>query len=297
MKKRIVKWINGQTAFSVFFILFGLCMLLAPVQSLNIICKVVFGLALVGAGIYNLAIYIRDMDNMNLLNVFSGVIVLVVGVFLFFNPAVVIALLPRLLGAFILVDCIWTVGGCMKLKKRAQNMWKFFLAIGVIFAVLGVILMVNPFKAIKTTIIFAGAIFFCNGVLDIICRILLVKKMKEQLPEPGEVSADETWNDVPDYGFYDSHVQNDAGFSDMAQENVPERNDDDDDPEPNEKSGQDSPLQEIPTEQQEREAEVRDVISENPETAKENENSVLISGEHKPEVWEAEEEVLEEWKD
>ena len=73
-------------------------MLLAPIESLNVICKVVFGLALVIAGIYNLVVYIRDMENMNLLNVFSGVIVLVIGMFLFYNPGVVIALLPKLLG-------------------------------------------------------------------------------------------------------------------------------------------------------------------------------------------------------
>lgn len=306
MKERILKMLKGQTAFSVFFILFGLCMLLAPIESLNVICKVVFGLALVIAGIYNLVVYIRDMENMNLLNVFSGVIVLVIGMFLFYNPGVVIALLPKLLGGFVLVDCIWLAGGSVKLKKRSQDMWKFFLINSVVFAVLGLVLAVNPFKAIKTTIMFAGAVFFCNGVLDIVCRILLLKKLKEQ-PVPAEdaFSGDETVD-----GSWES-VSAEQEEAPVISETVREQ-----ESEEQEDPGKEEELQEKPAaEKMQLTEDLEEAIPEStteadkaPETeapkAKETAQETNIPevempkvGIPKAEVPKAEEEILEEWVD
>ena len=40
--------LRGQIPTSVFYILFGLCLALMPVETVNVLCKVVFGLVLIG---------------------------------------------------------------------------------------------------------------------------------------------------------------------------------------------------------------------------------------------------------
>ena len=102
-KKEILR---GQIPTSVFYILFGLCLALMPVETVNVLCKVVFGLVLIGAGVYHILIFVLEKDNSTILDLFSGVIVLVIGIFLFMNPTVVVKLLTLMLGAFILVDSI-----------------------------------------------------------------------------------------------------------------------------------------------------------------------------------------------
>ena len=116
MEEKKSKILRGQIPTSVFYILFGLCLALMPVETVNVLCKVVFGLVLIGAGVYHILIFILEKDNSTILDLFSGVIVLVIGIFLFMNPTVVVKLLTLMLGAFILVDSIWMMRGRMNLK-------------------------------------------------------------------------------------------------------------------------------------------------------------------------------------
>ena len=89
MEDKKMKVLKGQIPVSILYIALGVCLALMPVETVNVLCKVVFGLVLVGAGLYHI------------------VIVLVIGAFLFMNPQVVVKLLTLMLGAFILVDSIW----------------------------------------------------------------------------------------------------------------------------------------------------------------------------------------------
>ena len=111
MEEKKSKILRGQIPTSVFYILFGLCLALMPVETVNVLCKVVFGLVLIGAGVYHILIFVLEKDNSTILDLFSGVIVLVIGIFLFMNPTVVVKLLTLMLGAFILVDSIWMMRG------------------------------------------------------------------------------------------------------------------------------------------------------------------------------------------
>ena len=183
MEEKKSKILRGQIPTSVFYILFGLCLALMPVETVNVLCKVVFGLVLIGAGVYHILIFVLEKDNSTILDLFSGVIVLVIGIFLFMNPTVVVKLLTLMLGAFILVDSIWMMRGSMKLKKRGQGVWKAFLVESLIFIGLGVLILVNPFSEIKMTVQISGCIFVANGVLDIIFYLILKHGLKKEIQD------------------------------------------------------------------------------------------------------------------
>lgn len=183
MEEKKNKILRGQIPTSVFYILFGLCLALMPVETVNVLCKVVFGMILIGAGLYHIFIFVREKENSTILDLFSGVIVLVIGVFLFMNPQVVIKLLTLMLGAFILVDSIWMLSGSRKLRKRKQSVWKGFLAISLVFIGLGILILVNPFSGIKMTVQVSGGIFVANGILDLIFYGILRHGLKKEIPE------------------------------------------------------------------------------------------------------------------
>lgn len=189
MEEKKNKILRGQIPTSVFYILFGLCLALMPVETVNVLCKVVFGLVLIGAGVYHILIFVLEKDNSTILDLFSGVIVLVIGIFLFMNPTVVVKLLTLMLGAFILVDSIWMMRGSMKLKKRKNGAWKAFLIESLIFVGLGVLILVNPFSEIRMTVQGSGCIFVANGVLDIIFYLILRHGLKKDAKDAGDVGA------------------------------------------------------------------------------------------------------------
>ena len=173
MGKKVWNIFRGEIISSVFYILFGLCLILIPGQTLDVICKIIFGLVLIGAGIYHIVIYTMEKAKATILDLFTGVIVLVLGAFLFVTPQIVIKLLPYLLGAFLIVDSIWTVKGSLKLRRLGRAQWKVLAAGSLIFFVPGLVLIFYPFDKISTTVLFAGCAMAANGAADIIFLILL----------------------------------------------------------------------------------------------------------------------------
>lgn len=190
MWEKINNFLKGQIVTSIIYIALGACLVFMPVSTINIICKFVFGILLIVVGLYHILIYVAEKLNSTILDLFSGGVLMVIGIFLFMNPQIVVKLLPILLGTFILVDSIWTLKGSLKLKKRGAGSWKFLLIGSVIFIGFGISLVVNPFTMVKYTVIFAGWIFLCNGVIDLIYLILLKKGLKELKQDVEAVDAE-----------------------------------------------------------------------------------------------------------
>ncbi len=190
MWEKINNFLKGQIVTSIIYVALGACLAFMPVNTINVVCKFIFGILLILVGFYHILIYILEKLNSTILDLFSGAVLMVIGIFLFMNPQIVVKLLPILLGTFILVDSIWSLKGSLKLKKNGSGFWKILLIGSLIFIGLGVSLVLNPFTMVKYTVIFAGWIFLCNGVVDLIYLILLRHGLKELKQEAEAVDAD-----------------------------------------------------------------------------------------------------------
>lgn len=199
MGEKINNILKGEIISSVFYVLLGLCLILIPTQTVDVICKVVFGLILIGVGIYHIYIYIRGKVSATIMDLLSGVVVFVLGVFLFMTPSIVIKLLPWLLGAFVLVDSLWKFKGAFLLKKGGQKSWSALLIGSLIFIVLGIVILFGRFPKIMTLLIFSGWVLVCDGVVDIILFIVMklglrkiAKKATAENGDPEGESGDST---------------------------------------------------------------------------------------------------------
>lgn len=218
MKERFKKVVHGEIISFIFYISFGLCLILMPTQTVNVICKVIFGLVLIGVGGYNIWQYAGEKAKSTILDLFSGVIVFVLGAFLFFNPQVVVKLLPFLLAAFILVDSIWTLRGGFRLYKRSRPEWKVLMIGGLLFIVLGIVLIVNPFVKVTHTVIFAGWVFLANGAVDLILFFLLKHAMKkaDEAVQVVEATVEPEPSQIPDKGAEDVYTEAQAALKAQA---------------------------------------------------------------------------------
>ena len=199
MGEKINNILKGEIISSVFYVLLGLCLILIPTQTVDVICKVVFGLILIGVGIYHIYIYIRGKVSATIMDLLSGVVVFVLGVFLFMTPSIVIKLLPWMLGAFVLVDSLWKFKGAFLLKKGGQKSWSALLIGSLIFIALGIVILFGRFPKIMTLLIFSGWVLVCDGVVDIILCIVMklglrkiAKKATAENGDPEGESGDST---------------------------------------------------------------------------------------------------------
>ena len=197
MGEKINNILKGEIISSVFYILLGLCLILIPTQTVDVICKVVFGLILIGVGIYHIYIYIRGKAKATIMDLLSGVVVFVLGVFLFMTPSIVIKLLPWMLSAFVLVDSLWKFKGAFLLKKGGHGAWSVLLIGSLVFIALGIVMLFGRFPKIMTLLIFSGWVLVCDGTADIVFYIIMklglrkiAKKAETEKEDSGADSSD-----------------------------------------------------------------------------------------------------------
>ena len=197
MGEKINNVLKGEIISSVFYILLGLCLILIPTQTVDVICKVVFGLILIGVGIYHIYIYIRGKATATIMDLLSGVVVFVLGVFLFMTPSIVIKLLPWMLSAFVLVDSLWKFKGAFLLKKGGHGAWSVLLIGSLVFIALGIVMLFGRFPKIMTLLIFSGWVLVCDGAADIVFYIIMklglrkiAKKAETEKEDSGADSSD-----------------------------------------------------------------------------------------------------------
>ncbi len=200
MGEKINNILKGEIISSVFYILLGLCLILIPTQTVDVICKVVFGLILIGVGIYHIYIYIRGKATATIMDLLSGVVVFVLGVFLFMTPSIVIKLLPWMLSAFVLVDSLWKFKGAFLLKKGGHGAWSVLLIGSLVFIALGIVMLFGRFPKIMTLLIFSGWVLVCDGAADIVFFIIMklglrkIAKKAEAETEGAEAGTEDTEN-------------------------------------------------------------------------------------------------------
>ncbi len=200
MGEKINNILKGEIISSVFYILLGLCLILIPTQTVDVICKVVFGLILIGVGIYHIYTYIRGKATATIMDLLSGVVVFVLGVFLFMTPSIVIKLLPWMLSAFVLVDSLWKFKGAFLLKKGGHGAWSVLLIGSLVFIALGIVMLFGRFPKIMTLLIFSGWVLVCDGAADIVFFIIMklglrkIAKKAEAEKEEAEAGTEDTEN-------------------------------------------------------------------------------------------------------
>ena len=202
MKTKIMRLLNSEIVSSVMYV----------------ICKILFSLVLAGTGIFYLSSYISEKKYTSVLDMFTGVIVLVLGGFLFMNPQLVVKLLPLFLGAMILIDSIWIFRAGLRLRKRGIELWQGFGVAALLDVIFGIVLMINPFGTVRKTVIFAGIIYLLNGASDIVLYVLRRKKLGN--PNPAEESAEDSMEgqETEEYPSYDAWHQDNGEGAEPARE-------------------------------------------------------------------------------
>ena len=97
-----------------------------------------------------------------------GILCLAFGIFCFSRPYVVLSFLPIALGIMLLVDGI----GKMPLAVDALSVYspyRFWVLISAVLPlILGIVLLVNPFRAAKAAIMFFGISILADGLFELI---------------------------------------------------------------------------------------------------------------------------------
>ena len=194
--KETLKRIKADIVASAFLcIVLGVVLLIWPAETIGIFCRVL-AIGLVIMGVIDITSYFMDKN----IHPFAGVlglIVLLVGIWVFIRPESVVSLIPFVIGVILCVHGIQDMKLAAETKGNGYEKWWSLLIIAVISLVFGVLCIVNAFGMVKLALQFIGIALIYDGASDlwVANRAVHSAKMMRQEAEAVDVEYREVDDD------------------------------------------------------------------------------------------------------
>lgn len=88
--------------------------------------------------------------------------------FLLVTPQVLVSVIPVALGLYILVDSVSAVKKALDMKALGFEKWWISLSAALVLALLGAVMVLRPFKAVESLVVFIGVGFVFDGVYTLV---------------------------------------------------------------------------------------------------------------------------------
>ena len=175
MYKRMI-WYSIGTA--LITIITGIVLLLVPELSGKVL-GIIVGIIFLIEGINSIYKYFhREGAKLYNLNLVFGVIYAVLGVVIILVPSSVVEFITICLGIYMIANGASKVNYALWLKRGNEDSWLITLATGILVAIVGVLVIFNPFASLTLTKL-AGAFLIITGILDFMDTILFKNRSKE----------------------------------------------------------------------------------------------------------------------
>ena len=180
----------GYIVMSVLFCAAGILFIAAPELSVSII-GVCIGVAMILFGIVKLIGYFsKDLFRLAFqFDLEFGILMMILGVIVLFNPKNLMAFICVALGISILLDGLFKIRIAMDSKQFGIKSWWLILALAIITGVIGVFLIFDSVIGARTLSVFLGLTLLSEGVLNLYTVISTVLIVKNQMPDVIEVDA------------------------------------------------------------------------------------------------------------
>ena len=167
---------TGYILSSAVLIIMGLIMLLKPSFPLNALCRII-GLVLMICGIFKIYGYFcHDLYSLAFQHDLAfGALAVFVGIIVFAKPAFAVSVINFLAGIIILLDGLIKIQTAVEAKDFGLERWKAIALCAAATCVLGVLLVISPFKSAETVIRLIGVCLIADGALNIFIGLYTIK--------------------------------------------------------------------------------------------------------------------------
>lgn len=185
--KNAIKYWYLQLIVGLIFIGVGFWTFTTPLES-YVALTFIFSISFIIAGISEMYFAIEnreELDNWGW-TLALGILGVIIGVMLLFNPDISAATLPFYVGFVVLFRSIYAIGASIDLKSYKIMDWGYLMAVGVIGVVFSIILLWNPNFAGMTLIFWTAMLFIIAGIFS----VYLSLKLKKINDMPNKISSD-----------------------------------------------------------------------------------------------------------
>ncbi len=173
--EKIMKSIVKSSFFTTFILLIlGILLFIKSDDTIVAISYMVGG-AIIVLGVLALVRFFtaKDKDFTSSFDVVYGIVTVIAGIFVLSNPKMIASVIPFIIGLCILIKSSFKIAYALDLKKYEIGIWKQTLITSIISAMVGIIMLFNPFKTSVVVFKIIGAGIIIYSILDIISTFQL----------------------------------------------------------------------------------------------------------------------------
>ncbi|HWQ98278.1 MAG TPA: DUF308 domain-containing protein [Clostridia bacterium] len=150
---------------SVIYLVIGLILILWPDVAGKIIIYAIGAAALLYGGFRIVDFFVRKehLSGTVQLGVALGIGSLLLGLFLMIKVAIVVALLAAIIGVAVIVDSVLRLQIALNLRHVGGKYWVMLLVTALVTLGFGILLLFNPFTAVRVATIVAGVFLLIDG--------------------------------------------------------------------------------------------------------------------------------------
>ena len=171
---------NSLILTSVLYTVLGVVLIFRPGSALQLACTLI-GLVTLGYGVVRVAGYFRGSGSYDQrFDLFLGIVLALLGVFLLVTPQVLVSIIPVTLGVYILVDSVSAIKKALDMKALGFGKWWASLTAALVLAVFGLVMVLRPFQAVESLVVFIGVGFVFDGVYTLVNTIVADKLYRDR---------------------------------------------------------------------------------------------------------------------
>lgn len=153
---------------AVLYIVFGVVLILWPNTTGDVICTFLGAVLLVYGAITVISFFVHD-SRMGAFgfDLVVGILAIALAILFLVRPEVLLSFLPVALGIYIVIDALLNLKRALDMRRMAYDRWWVVLALSLISAVLGVVILLRPVKTAALLIQLIGGVFVYTGLSDL----------------------------------------------------------------------------------------------------------------------------------
>lgn len=174
----------GYIVTSILFCVGGLLLMLYPAASAVVLCHIGGLLLMIGGIIKLIGYFSRDLYRLAFqFDLAFGLLLIALGLIMMLHSEGVITFLHFLIGVIILSDGLFKIQTALDARRFGLRQWWLIGVLAAATALLGLLLIINPFKGAAMLMICMGAGLLLEGVMNLCVAAWAVKIIRREPPD------------------------------------------------------------------------------------------------------------------
>lgn len=173
------RYAKGSIVLSICLIVLSLFLIFKPDISLSVLF-ICFGCFLLIIGIMHTISYFSSPKEFKAFSfeLVEGIIYIILGLVLIFNPNIIKAFLPIIIGCWMIINSIVRFQLAFNLKSSDNPSWGLILILSFVTLILGIVMIINPFASMAILTTICGIMLLASELINVFESISMMKFLK-----------------------------------------------------------------------------------------------------------------------